>query len=105
MIGGGPRRGEGAVAEGGRGGEGWREDFRGAELGIGCNGRVDGELSLGQKVLEVAQDAATERVLRIDPLHAPQIAADLSRALPEPHDAIVQEGPGVPVGRVRIYKS
>ena len=53
----------------------------------------------------MVQHALTKRVLCIDPLDTSKVAGDLRCALAKSHDAVVEEGTSVSVGRVRINKS
>ena len=83
----------------------WREDLWKTELGIGCDCCIDGQFTLGQEALEVTQHATTQWVLCIDPFDAPEVAGNFRHALPETHDAIIEKGTGVPIGRIRIHES
>jgi hypothetical protein len=74
-------------------------------LSISSNGCIDSKLSLDYKVLKVSHDAATQRVLSIDPLNAAEIAAHFSCTLPETHVAVVEKRTRVPVSRVWVGES
>lgn len=53
----------------------------------------------------MTQHATTQWILCVNPFHAAEIARHLGHALSEPHDAVVEKGTGVPIGRIGIYKS
>ena len=52
----------------------------------------------------MVEHATVERIFCVDTLHTPEVAGDFGGALSKPHEAVVKEGSGVPVGGVRIHK-
>ena len=52
----------------------------------------------------MAHHTTVERVLCVDTLHAPEVSGNFSRTLSESHEAIIEEGSGVSICRVRIHK-
>lgn len=50
----------------------------------------------------MVNDPHLQGLFGIYPLHIGEVVTDLSCTLPEAHDAVVQKGPGIPIGQVGI---
>lgn len=76
----------------------------GIDLGIGCHGSIDGQLPLGKEVLKMVEHTNVEWVLHVHTFNTGQVARHLSCGLSIAHSAVIEESPGVSVGRVRVIK-
>ena len=80
-------------------------DLGNAHLSTGSHCSVDGQLSLGQKVLKVAERAHAQRVLEVQALHRGEVASHLGGALAKPHQAVVKKRSSVAVRGQRVGKA
>ena len=74
-------------------------------LSAGGHGCVNGELTLSEEVLEVAEHSQTEWVFHFEAFYVCHVAGYFGSTFTESHYAVVEESPGVVIGREGISKS
>ena len=82
----------------------WEESIDGGLrlVRAGSYSSIDGKFPLSEVVLQVAENTKAKRVLGIHSLHADHVARHLCHCLPEAHETVVKECPGVAIGCVGI---